>query len=357
MDQQRQSEILRFDQKFAAGIRRRFSRMGLALTAMIVSGNLVSALIHLLVSELAPHLVDTDWYMWTLSSVSMYLIAVPIMLMVAGRDKTAAAPEKHKLQAGHWMILLLMCFGLMQVGNYVANYLMLMVAGIKGEPVENTIATMLQGSALWINAIVTVLLAPIIEELIFRKLMIDRLGGFGEKTAMIFSALMFGLFHANLYQFFYAFLLGMLFAYVYIRTGKIGYTIGFHMVINFFGGVVAPLILRLLDQERLMAFVEKMSDAAFVEKLAGDPAAHAEFMEQFAPMLPGLFAYAAYAMALMVVSVTGVVLFVAHRRKMIMKPAPFQLPRERVGNTVYFNPGVISAILVCTLLMVYMLVA
>ena len=57
------------------------------------------------------------------------------------------------------------------------------------------------------------------------------------------------------------------------------------------------------------------------------------------------------------VSVTGVVLFVAHRRKMIMKPAPFQLPRERVGNTVYFNPGVISAILVCTLLMVYMLVA
>ena len=165
MDQQRQSEILKFDQKFAAGIRRRFSRMGLALTAMILSGNLVSALIHLLVSELAPHIVDTDWYMWTLSSVSMYLIAVPIMLMVAGRDKTAAAPEKHKLQAGHWMILLLMCFGLMQVGNYVANYLMMMVAGIKGEMVENTIATMLQGSALWINAIVTVLLAPIIEEL------------------------------------------------------------------------------------------------------------------------------------------------------------------------------------------------
>lgn len=353
MDQQRQSEILRFDQKYAAGIRRRFSRLGFALTALILSGQLVATLIHALVSEFAPAILDTDWYMWTLSSVSMYLVAVPVMLLVAGRDKTAVAPEKHKLKAAHWVILLLMCFGLMWVGNYVGNYLMIIVSSIKGKPVENAIAAMLQGSNMWINALVTVILAPIIEELIFRKLMIDRLGGFGEKTVMIFSALMFGLFHGNFYQFFYAFLLGLIFAYVYIRTGKIGYTIGFHMVINFFGGVVAPLILRLIDQDALMELAEKVNDSAFIEKLTTDAAVQAEFIEQYAPMLPGFVAYAAYAMALMAVSVTGVVLFVVHRRKMMLKPAPFQLPRERVGNTVYFNPGVIAAILVCALLMAY----
>ncbi len=353
---QHQSEILKFDQKYAAGIRRRFSRMGFALAAMILVGNLVSALIHALVSEFAPGIIETDWYMWTLSSVSLYLIAIPIMLLMAGRDKTAAAPEVHKLKFTHWTVLLLMCFGLMMVGNYVGNYLMMIVAGIKGEVVENTIATVVENSSWWINALVTVIVAPILEELVFRKLMIDRLGGFGEKTVMIFSALMFGLFHGNFYQFFYAFLLGMLFAYVYIRTGKIWYTIALHMVINFFGGVVAPAILRLLDQEALLEFVEKMSDTAFVEKLAADAEAQEAFLSEFAPMLPGILAYGAYAMGLMVVSVTGIVLFFAHRRKMIMKPAPFQLPRERVGNVVYFAPGVLAAILICVLLMVYGLI-
>ena len=60
-------------------------------------------------------------------------------------------------------------------------------------------------------------ITPICEELIFRKLIYRRLRD--EKMsflrAMILSSLIFGIYHGNLVQFIYAFLLGMMLAYLY----------------------------------------------------------------------------------------------------------------------------------------------
>ena len=69
-------------------------------------------------------------------------------------------------------------------------------------------------------------LAPVFEELVFRKVLVDHVLPFGEWPAILFSGITFGLFHGNLTQFFYAALLGMVLAYVYIRTGNILYSIG-----------------------------------------------------------------------------------------------------------------------------------
>lgn len=49
---------------------------------------------------------------------------------------------------------------------------------------------------------------------------------------------MFGMAHGNFSQFFYAFGIGILWAYVYAKTGKVRYTIGFHMLFNLLGGVI-----------------------------------------------------------------------------------------------------------------------
>jgi len=356
MDQQRQSEILKFDQKYAKGIRGRFSRLGFALAIMVLSGNAASILIHALVTKFAPALLETDWYMWALSSVCVYLISVPVMLLCAGKDKTAAPPERHKLTAGNFIILLLMCFGVMYAGNYIGTYLMMLVSSIRGEAIANPIQEAVLNSNMWINVVVTVIIAPIVEELIFRKLLIDRLGGFGEKTVIVFSALMFGLFHTNPYQFFYAFAVGMLLAYVYVRTGKVWHTILLHAIINLFGGIVSALLMQLVDQELLLEFVEMASDAEGMQALMADTEAYAEFVQRFAPALPGFFAYAAYTMAIMAVSVAGLILLLIKRRSFLFRPAPFELPRERIGNTVYFSPGVVFAILSCAALTVLVLV-
>ena len=74
-------------------------------------------------------------------------------------------------------------------------------------------------SNLWVNLFIMVLCAPVAEELIFRKLLIDRLTQYGEGVAVLFSGLMFGLFHGNLNQFVYAFVLGLCFGFIYVKTG------------------------------------------------------------------------------------------------------------------------------------------
>ena len=65
-----------------------------------------------------------------------------------------------------------------------------------------------------------VIVGPIFEEWLFRKQLIDHTRKYGEKTAILLSGLAFGLFHMNLFQFFYAFLLGLMFGYVYTRTSS-----------------------------------------------------------------------------------------------------------------------------------------
>ena len=55
---------------------------------------------------------------------------------------------------------------------------------------------------------------------------------YGEKTAIVFSALAFALFHMNLFQFFYAFGLGLIFGYVYTRTSRLRYSVLMHMLID-----------------------------------------------------------------------------------------------------------------------------
>ena len=56
------------------------------------------------------------------------------------------------------------------------------------------------------------------------------------------GALLFGLYHANLSQFFYAFALGLLLAYVYFYTGSLKAPILLHMLFNFYGSAVVLLL-------------------------------------------------------------------------------------------------------------------
>ena len=95
---------------------------------------------------------------------------------------------------------------------------------------------------LAVNIVCVCLLGPLCEELLFRGLVAGRLARYGQAPGAFVSALLFALYHANLEQFFYAFLLGLLLAYVYYRTGLLRVSVALHMVLNFFGAVVSLLL-------------------------------------------------------------------------------------------------------------------
>lgn len=79
----------------------------------------------------------------------------------------------------------------------------------------------------------TAIAAPIIEEIIFRGLIFDRLKkGMPVVLAAIISATVFGLAHGQIVWICYAGILGLIFAYVYHKTGSIKATIALHMAYN-----------------------------------------------------------------------------------------------------------------------------
>ena len=101
-------------------------------------------------------------------------------------------------------------------------------------------------------------LAPIFEELVFRRLLIPMLeGGYGTFGALIISAIIFGLIHTDndlingntLFAFFHlinAVILGLGIGFVYILTRNIIYPILFHGFNNFLP-FITQLILAFLD--------------------------------------------------------------------------------------------------------------
>lgn len=86
------------------------------------------------------------------------------------------------------------------------------------------------------------IIGPLCEELVFRGLLAGRLARYGQKPGAFISALLFGLYHANLEQFFYAFALGLLLSYAYYRTGLLRTSVLLHMLFNIIGSVV-PMLL------------------------------------------------------------------------------------------------------------------
>lgn len=136
-----------------------------------------------------------------------------------------------------------MCFGLGFGGNLIGRFVTLLASLLLGVNAVNPLETLLTGTALAPQFVYVGLLAPVIEELLFRKLLIDRLHRFGDRAAILVSAVAFGLLHGNFSQLFYACFIGMLLGYVYCRTRRLRYTILLHMAINLLGGVLPSALL------------------------------------------------------------------------------------------------------------------
>ena len=101
-----------------------------------------------------------------------------------------------------------------------------------------------------IFGIITVgIVIPILEELIFRRLVINSTCKYGYGAAIMISAFTFAVYHGNFIQFFYAFGLGILFAYIYCKTGKLRYTVLLHMAYNLYASMIMPLARKTIPKE------------------------------------------------------------------------------------------------------------
>jgi len=201
-----------------------------------------------------PELLENSWVMYAVQSLPQYLIAMPIAVLML-RHMPHPQKEKKRLQPKQLAVIFLICYFIMYIGGLVGTAVTSIIeVAVNGEMID-FLSEMIEGSDIWATVVAVVILAPIAEELFFRKLVIDRLDVYGERAAVIVSALIFGLVHGNLTQFFYAFGLGLAFGYVYIKTRRIKYTIILHMLVNLLGSVVTLLALENDDMAAIFGFV------------------------------------------------------------------------------------------------------
>ena len=96
-----------------------------------------------------------------------------------------------------------------------------------------------------VTLISSAIAAPIMEELIYRRLLMTPLRAVGDVPAVVISALIFGLMHGNFDQFCYSFFGGIIFGLTAIRYGSIKYSILLHALHN--------LIVTMLEYANVLA--------------------------------------------------------------------------------------------------------
>ncbi len=227
------------------GAKKVFSRIGLGSFVMIVSATVLQ---FALIAAMPESLLSASWGMWIFTFAPIYLFAVPAGIFIF-KGVPKREPAKKSLNAGQMVSVVFISIFMMYAGNIAGTLVTSLIGMMQSSVVEPAIMEYAMADSMILKVLFLVILAPVIEEYVFRKQLIDRMSCYGEKLAVVTSALIFGLFHGNFSQFFYAFTLGLVFGYVYLKTGKLRYSVELHMLINFLGSVVSTALLEGINTE------------------------------------------------------------------------------------------------------------
>ena len=219
-----------------------FSKVGFNYLIYGIASIIIQVIIINILGLLNSNLIYDFNSLTIISAICNYILPFPILIYLMGKIDSQT-PEKNTLTVKRFITYIAVTLTLMWAGNIIGLAITSLISFTTPFDVSNPVQSMINSSDIWLNLMLISIIGPIFEEIFFRKLLIDRTMKYGAKASILLSALLFGLFHGNLNQFFYAFLIGGFFAYVYIRTGKIKYTILLHIIVNLMGSVVSLFVV------------------------------------------------------------------------------------------------------------------
>lgn len=202
---------------------------------------IIQIIIMIIIGALNSNIIDNFNSFTILSAICNYILPFPIFIYLM-RKIDSQKLEKQSLSIKKFITYIAITITLMWIGNILGLAITAIISFFTPFEVINPVQTLINSTDIWLNLFLISIIGPIFEEILFRKLLIDRSIKYGAKVSILLSALIFGLIHGNLNQFFYAFLLGGFFAYVYIKTGEIKYTITLHIIVNMMGSVVSLFV-------------------------------------------------------------------------------------------------------------------
>lgn len=154
---------------------------------------------------------------------------------------------------------------------------------------------------------------PIVEEYVFRKLFADKLMKHGELFFMLVSSFCFAIVHGvslGIPQIVYTFILGMIWSYLYVRTGNIWISVLMHSLSNLFGSVIIQTLQGV--SEPLMAV---------------------------------------YSMGMMLLGIVGIIIFFVNK-KHILIDGNKKIISTDVIKTMFTNKGILFYVLITIVMIV-----
>lgn len=288
---------------YARDEKKAVSRLGLRLALMVAVMLLAAVAVNFVVLLLCPEFTESDYYQIVLNLIVQYCIAYPLAVVLICRTPKSCIREA-SLSFSQGVRLFLICWFLMLAGSWLGVGTETLLNQCFGIEAVDYLQEALNGVDLFSTILLAVILAPIFEEMIFRKLLLDRLVKYGELPAVAASALLFGLYHGNFAQFYYAAFIGLVFAYIYVKTGRIRYSIILHMLLNFNGVALEPLCLN--NPENALAAVYMLLELAMI--------------------------------------IAGGVLLVKSRKKVRFAPSPYNISASEGAAVIWLNRGMMVAV-------------
>ena len=260
--------------------------------------------------------------------ITIYMIGFPLALILTNKIPKMKIRDK-RLGVGMFFFYLLCTAGLTLMGIVIGTpiHLALTMPFTNNETNSTEVVELMLSTSIWERVLVIGILAPVFEELIFRKLIIDRMIKYGQWISILISGLTFGLFHGNFQQGAFASLVGMLFASVYIRTGRIRYTIMLHMAVNLTTSIVTASLL-----SKIMPYYAN-----------GTPDPYSLPDEALIRILI-LFLW---LMVLLTIAITGIILFFVKYKKIRPYRAPGEPSTGALIKTLMTSPLFWCFVIIC----------
>lgn len=177
---------------------------------------------------------------WILSISMIYLLGFPVFfLIVHSMPDFKIEKEEKLLNLRKIMVYWILCLGILYGFNLFGLSISIFITSMTGGN-PNPIGTMI-GNPVY-TLLFGCIIPAILEELIFRKLLIQKLYPLGDTFCILLSGVLFGFFHGNLAQIVYAIPLGCFLAYVYIKTNDIRNAMLLHFLTNLCGTILIPTL-------------------------------------------------------------------------------------------------------------------
>lgn len=207
---------------------------GLAFTLAAIAPVLLTVLFVIVVGALGlmkEGVEQKDWYLY--SSVLLPQIAFVIVAMLYfkwTKSSFKMAIKEQKCKPKYFLLAIILQFGLMSLSELNTLFLKLL-GNIGYQDVGISLPSM--NGVGFIGVLIAVAILPaILEEVIFRGLLLKGLHGFGTALSVVICGGLFALYHQNPAQTLYQFCCGMAFALVAIKSGSILPTVLSHFLNN-----------------------------------------------------------------------------------------------------------------------------